>query len=197
MQLLCPILTYLQFLVGCDPVSPDSQHTNNIVFMWKELCLLRLVLFLQSYYKRFKTNFYFSFFQESSFKFKLDTQYGAGEKHTFVSVRSKWKQTVRQKSVFTSTVYDYIHSQSSCLLQNHWQQVWWAVLHWNNPGFIQKGTAMSFWFVIHLNVVKFVILLKTFHQTLTEVVVFAVFNISHMVAAGFRHVCYSISILHW
>lgn len=41
--------------------------------------------------------------------------------------------------MFTSGVDDNIHSQSSCLLQNHRQQVWQAVVHWNNPGFTHSN----------------------------------------------------------
>lgn len=54
MQLLCLTPTYLQVLVGCDPVPPHSQHADNVVFVWKELCLLRLVRFLKSHSTRVK-----------------------------------------------------------------------------------------------------------------------------------------------
>lgn len=42
-------LTHLQVFVGCDPVPPHSQHTDDVMFVWEELCLLWRLL-LQTHY---------------------------------------------------------------------------------------------------------------------------------------------------
>lgn len=50
MQLLNLTLTNLQVFVGRDPVPPHSQHTDDVMFVWEELCLLWLLLLLQTNY---------------------------------------------------------------------------------------------------------------------------------------------------
>lgn len=103
----CVWLTDLQVFVRRDPVPPYSKHTNDVMFVWEELPLFWLLL-LQA-------------------NFMQTVQCGA---HIY-SIRLS---SLLLLTMYTSTVYDNVHSQSSGLLQNHWQQVWWAIIHWNNSG---------------------------------------------------------------
>lgn len=145
MLLLRLTLTHLQVLVGRDPVPPHSQHTDDVMLVWEELHLFWFLVFLQTHCTWIRStnqqthrNVWIS-----ALRVVEDIQYCA----------QPW-----QKSAFTSWVYDYIHAQSSCLLQNHWQQVWRVVIDRNHSGFTHKDTDTwyheSFWFVIHLNAEK-------------------------------------------
>lgn len=167
MQLLYLTLAHLQVFVGCDPVPPHPQHADDVMFVWEELRLLRLLFFLQKHCTRTVAHKHTAKcsavmtldFRLHSWNLKesvlICSAWGHADGYTCSPVLTEWvrQENQTQNSVFTSRVYDYIHSQASCLLQNHWQQVWWAVVHWNNLGCTHKGTVTWYneliWFIKH------------------------------------------------